>query len=55
MSRLFSLTEFRLEVRFADMETNNIFDSHAHYDDAAFDKDRDSLLEELPGAVSAMW
>ena len=48
MSRLFSLTEFRLEVRFADMETNNIFDSHAHYDDAAFDKDRDSLLEELP-------
>lgn len=25
-----------------------IFDSHAHYDDEAFDADRDSLLEELP-------
>lgn len=27
---------------------NNIFDSHAHYDDAAFDGDRDLLLSELP-------
>lgn len=25
-----------------------IFDTHAHYDDEAFDEDRDSLLEELP-------
>lgn len=28
---------------------NNIFDTHAHYDDAAFDEDRDSLLKDLPG------
>ncbi len=27
---------------------NAIFDSHAHYDDEAFDEDRESLLEELP-------
>lgn len=27
---------------------NNIFDSHAHYDDAQFDKDRDLLLSSLP-------
>ena len=26
-----------------------IFDTHAHYDDEAFDEDRDSLLAELPG------
>lgn len=26
----------------------NIFDSHAHYDDEAFDPDREALLEELP-------
>lgn len=26
-----------------------IFDSHAHYDDAAFDDDRDELLNGLPG------
>lgn len=25
-----------------------IFDSHAHYDDSAFDADRDSVLENLP-------
>ena len=25
-----------------------IFDTHAHYDDEAFDEDRESLLEELP-------
>ena len=25
-----------------------IFDTHAHYDDKAFDEDRESLLEELP-------
>lgn len=28
----------------------NIFDSHAHYDDPAFDPDRDELLASLPGA-----
>jgi len=27
---------------------NNIFDTHAHYDDAAFDEDRGSLLKDLP-------
>lgn len=27
---------------------NNIFDSHAHYDDGWFDEDRDELLEKLP-------
>jgi TatD DNase family protein len=27
---------------------NSIFDSHAHYDDEAFDADRDALLAELP-------
>ncbi len=27
---------------------NNIFDTHAHYDDEAFDMDRDRLLAELP-------
>ncbi len=27
---------------------SHIFDSHAHYDDEAFDEDRQSLLEELP-------
>ena len=26
-----------------------IFDSHAHYDDEAFDEDREALLEALPG------
>ena len=26
-----------------------IFDTHAHYDDKAFDEDRDTLLESLPG------
>lgn len=26
-----------------------IFDTHAHYDDEAFDQDRESLLAELPG------
>lgn len=30
-----------------DLEVK-IFDSHAHYDDEAFDEDRDSLLESLP-------
>lgn len=29
--------------------TPMIFDSHAHYDDAAFDADRDELLAALPG------
>lgn len=32
--------------RFANME-NMIFDSHAHYDDEAFDKDRDELISSL--------
>ena len=27
-----------------------IFDTHAHYDDEAFDSDREELLEMLPGA-----
>lgn len=27
-----------------------IFDTHAHYDDEAFDEDREELLRELPGA-----
>ena len=27
---------------------NAIFDTHAHYDDRAFDEDRDCLLRELP-------
>ncbi len=27
---------------------NNIFDTHAHYDDAAFDNDRENLLSSLP-------
>lgn len=27
---------------------NNIFDSHAHYDDGWFDEDREQLLEALP-------
>ena len=26
-----------------------IFDTHAHYDDKAFDNDRDSLMRQLPG------
>ena len=25
-----------------------IFDTHAHYDDEAFDEDREALLEALP-------
>ncbi|HHV32686.1 TatD family hydrolase [Caproiciproducens sp. LBM24188] len=29
-------------------EYRNIFDSHAHYDDAAFDEDREVFLAELP-------
>ena len=27
----------------------DIFDSHAHYDDEAFDADREELLASLPG------
>jgi TatD DNase family protein len=30
------------------MSYSNIFDSHAHYDDPAFDADRDELLASLP-------
>ncbi len=34
---------------------NNIFDSHAHYDDEKFDEDRDSLLASLPDSgISAV-
>lgn len=38
--------EFRPAAKSADMETN-IFDSHAHYDDEAFNEDRDVLLTDL--------
>lgn len=31
------------------MQYVNIFDSHAHYDDSAFDEDREQLLTALPG------
>lgn len=31
------------------MKYKNIFDSHAHYDDSAFDADRDEFLDALPG------
>lgn len=31
------------------MKYTNIFDSHAHYDDPAFDEDREQLLAALPG------
>ena len=27
------------------------FDTHAHYDDEAFDSDRDELLSALPGRL----
>lgn len=30
------------------MEVLKIFDSHAHYDDEAFDEDREDVLEQLP-------
>ena len=30
------------------MSFNNIFDAHAHYDDAKFDGDRFELIESLP-------
>lgn len=30
------------------MEYRNILDSHAHYDDSAFDADREALLKSLP-------
>ncbi|HOL78481.1 MAG TPA: TatD family hydrolase, partial [Clostridiales bacterium] len=30
------------------MEYTSIFDSHAHYDDAKFDEDRDELISSLP-------
>ena len=37
------------------MKNNKIFDSHAHYDDKAFDKDRDEVLTSLSGfSVSAV-
>ena len=31
------------------MEYTGIFDTHAHYDDARFDEDRDAVLGALPG------
>lgn len=31
------------------MKYSNIFDSHAHYDDPAFDEDREEFLAALPG------
>jgi TatD DNase family protein len=31
-----------------DLNSRLIFDSHAHYDDEAFDTDRDELLQKLP-------
>lgn len=31
------------------MDYTGIFDTHAHYDDSAFDEDRDSLIQSLPG------
>lgn len=30
-------------------ESTDIFDTHAHYDDKAFDEDREALLRRLPG------
>jgi TatD DNase family protein len=30
-----------------------LFDTHAHYDDARFDADRDALLASLPPAGAA--
>jgi len=33
---------------------DGIFDSHAHYDDDAFDADRDALLSALPGRGVAL-
>ena len=30
-----------------------LFDTHAHYDDAAFDPDRELLLESLPLSSSS--
>ena len=32
-----------------------IFDTHAHYDDEAFDEDREALLEALPKNGIAKW
>ena len=31
------------------MMFNNIFDSHAHYENSRFDPDRDDVLANLPG------
>lgn len=31
-----------------DIDMKNIFDSHAHYDDKAFDEDRAQVLDQLP-------
>ncbi len=32
-----------------------IFDTHAHYDDKAFDDDREELLESLPANGIGGW
>lgn len=34
--------------------TKNIFDTHSHYDDHAFDEDRDELLGEILGQISGI-
>ena len=38
----------QLELHAAPPRWNHIFDSHAHYDDARFDPDRDALLSSMP-------
>ena len=35
-------------INFTNKMFQNIFDSHAHYDDGWFDADRDALLASLP-------
>ena len=41
-------TVSRRDLQRFDMEEAMIFDSHAHYDDKAFDGDRDALLSSFP-------
>ena len=38
---------FREEGERKTVEINNIFDSHAHYDDERYDEDRDALFRQL--------
>lgn len=42
------LTACLQALKSADMDYHNIFDAHAHYDDAWFDEDRSELLGSLP-------